>query len=153
MFVLTNLIGRVVAWRSPPRGEQETTWGEAIRRHGFTTVLCTVWGATVYWLNPGYFWWLTPIVGAVIVSVPLSVLMSRVRIGERARQLGLFLVPEESDPPREVAELRELLVETQRKETEREPLERDGFVRAIVDPYVNAIHRWISRPPRSLGES
>ena len=28
--------------------------------------------------------------------------------------------------------------------------ERDGFVRAIVDPYVNALHRWLLRGRRSL---
>ncbi|MGH7897053.1 MAG: glucans biosynthesis glucosyltransferase MdoH, partial [Candidatus Binatia bacterium] len=152
-FVLTNLFGRIVAWRSPPRGEQETSWSEATRRHGFTTILGSVWGASVYWLNPGYFWWLTPIVGALIVSVPLSVLMSRVRLGRRTRAAGLFRTPEETDPPLEVAEIDEALAAARRKEQALEPVERDGFVRAIVDPYVNALRRWFLRRPRSLAAS
>jgi membrane glycosyltransferase len=152
-FVLTNLLGRIVAWRSPPREEQETTWGEAIRRHGFTTILGSVWGASVYWLNPGYFWWLTPIVGALIVSVPLSVLMSRARLGARARAAGLFLTAEETNPPLEVAGIAADLASARRKERDLSPPERDGFVRAIVDPYVNALHRWLLRAPRSLRAS
>ncbi len=69
-FVLTNLVGRVVVWRSPPRGDHETTWREAIRHHGLDTLFATAWGAGIYWLNPQYFWWLTPIVGALVLSVP-----------------------------------------------------------------------------------
>jgi membrane glycosyltransferase len=32
-------------------------------------------------------------------------------------------------------------------------MESDGFVRAVVDPYVNALHRALLGPPRSLRES
>ncbi len=152
-FVLTNLIGRVVVWRSPPRGDQETTWGEAIRRHGFATLLATAWGAGIYWLNPQYAWWLAPIVGALIVSVPLSVLVSRVRLGAASRRAGLFVTPEEAVPPPELVELEARIAAARRREEELVPSERDGFVRAVVDPYANALHLWLLRGPRARKRS
>jgi membrane glycosyltransferase len=148
-FVLTNLVGRVVVWRSPPRGDQETTWREAVRRHGLATLGATAWGAGIYWLNPQYARWLAPIVGALIVSVPVSVFMSRVRIGAAARRAGLFVTPEEAVPPPELLELETAVAAAQRRDAGLAPPERDGFVRAVVDPYLNALHLWFIRKPRS----
>jgi membrane glycosyltransferase len=148
-FVLTNLIGRVVVWRSPPRGDQETTWREAVRRHGLATLAATAWGAGIYWLNPQYARWLAPIVGALIVSVPVSVFMSRVRFGAAARRAGLFVTPEEAVPPPELLELEAGVAAAQRRDAGLAAPERDGFVRAVVDPYLNALHLWFLRKPRS----
>jgi membrane glycosyltransferase len=148
-FVATNLMGRTVAWRSSAREDTETTWRDALRQHGIDTLWATAWGTGVYWLNPHYFWWLTPIIVALILSVPLSVITSWVGLGDRTRRLGLFLIPEEKDPP---AELRDLAAECevarQRNAAEESPL-GDGFVRAVVDPTANAIHRALLGNKRS----
>ena len=152
-FVLTNLLGRTVVWRSQGRGHQETSWGEAIRRHGTATVVASLWGLGVYWLNPEYFWWLTPIVAALIFSVPLSVWISRVRLGELARWAGLFLTPEEIDPPAEVADLERAIEAREAARAALPAAERDGFIRATVDPFVNAVHRALLRGPRRLRPS
>ncbi|MGH7803972.1 MAG: glucans biosynthesis glucosyltransferase MdoH, partial [Candidatus Binatia bacterium] len=149
-FVLTNLLGRVVAWRSPPRGVHETSWSEALRHHLGATLLASAWGAGVYWMNPDYFWWLTPIVGALILSVPLSVLMSRLRLGDLVHRLGLFATPEEIAPAPEIRELADLVDVAHEKQRALPPVERDGFVRAVVDPWMNALHRWLLRSPRKL---
>jgi membrane glycosyltransferase len=141
-FVVLNTIGRPIVWRSQVRGEAETGWREALRHHGVDTVVATAWGATVYSLNPEYFWWLTPIVVALLLSVPLSIVASRVGWGERARRAGLFLIPEETAPPAELRDLDALLAES--RET------GDGFVRAALDPGVNALHQALLRGPRRL---
>src|SRR5262249_15960422 len=104
-FVLTNLLGRTVAWRSQARGDDATGWGEAARHRGLDSVVGGVWGLALFWLNPHYFWWVTPIIGALILAVPVSVLTSRVRTGDRARRWGLFLVPEETDPSTELRDV------------------------------------------------
>jgi membrane glycosyltransferase len=106
-FVTGALTGWGVQWKSPPRGDAETGWDEALRRHGWQTVLGSVWAAGVYWLNPAFLWWLAPIVGALILSIPLSVLSSRVSLGRRERDAGYFLIPEELQPPREIRRARE----------------------------------------------
>jgi membrane glycosyltransferase len=109
-------------------------------------------GTLLFWLNPGYFWWVTPIIGALILSVPVSVFASRVRPGDRARRLGLFLIPEETAPPPELQDLAALLHDA-RTAAKRIPApEREGFVRVAVDPYANAIHRALVGHRRSLRE-
>ncbi len=140
-FVLLNLMGRTVTWRSQGRGDDETGWREAIRHHGVDTVVASAWGAMLYWLNPHYFWWVTPIVGALMLSVPVSVLTSRVTLGAATRRRRLFLIPEESDPPAELRDMAALLAGAEAAAAAVPPAERDGFVRAVVDPYLNAVHR------------
>jgi membrane glycosyltransferase len=152
-FVLQNLIGRTVSWRSQGRGDAETSWREAIRHHGLDTLFASAWGIGLYWLNPGYFWWVTPIIGALVLSVPTSVLASRVRLGDRARAWGLFVIPEETDPPPELRDLYDNLNVAPRRAAQQATAERDGFVRAVVDPYVNAMHRALLGPRRSLRPS
>jgi membrane glycosyltransferase len=149
-FVMLNLIGRTVGWRSQARGDDETGWREALRHHALDMVVASAWGATLFWLNPHYFWWVTPIIGALVLAVPVSVVTSRVSAGDRARRLGLFLIPEESRPPPELRDVDELLRAADEKAMRIAPEERDGFVRAAVDPYVNALRRALAGPRRSL---
>ncbi len=151
-FVLTNLLGRTVTWRSSGRQETETGWGEALRHHGLDSLVASAWGAGLYWLNPGYFWWVTPIVGALILSMPLSVVLGRARLGEVTRRWGLFRIPEETAPPLELRDVVELTAEADARRAALPRLERAGFVRAVVDPYVNAIHRAFLRAPRRLDD-
>lgn len=129
-FVAAAFSGWGISWKSPPREDAETTWGEATRRHGLYTLLGLGWGALVWWLNPSYLLWLLPIVGALVVSIPLSVFLSRVSLGKRLRAARLFLIPEEARPPRELREMRRYLRCT--------PALPD-FIDAVVDPQVNAL--------------
>ncbi|HYD47746.1 MAG TPA: hypothetical protein VEB21_05335, partial [Terriglobales bacterium] len=149
-FVITNLLGRTVGWKSQTREDSETTWREALRHHGSDTVIATLWAIGVHSLNPAYFWWLIPIVGALIVSIPVSVLASRARIGERARRMGLLLIPEEKEAPVELRDLHREIAAAENLRASLPPVERDGFVRVIVDPLANAIHRALLGAPRSL---
>ncbi len=151
-FVLLNLLGRTVGWRSSGRGDAETGWREAIRHHGLDSLFASAWGTTLFWLNPGYFWWVTPSIGALILSVPVSVYSSRVSLGERARRRRLFLIPEENAPPAELRDLQELQRAARQRAAERPPAEADGFVRAAVDPYMNAVHRALVGRRRSVRE-
>lgn len=129
-FVLAAYIGWGISWKSPPREDAETTWGEAFRRHGWHTLLGFAWGGLVYWLNPNFLWWLLPIVGSLAASIPLSVLLSRVSLGRLSKEHRLFVIPEEAHPPRE-------LVDTQRHVAEAGP--EPKFIDAVVDPVTNAL--------------
>ena len=60
------------------------------------------WALAIYWLEPSYLWWLLPVVGALVLSIPLSVYSSRVSLGRALRGARLFVVPEEADPPEEL---------------------------------------------------
>jgi membrane glycosyltransferase len=64
-----------------------------------------VWGALILWLAPRFFWWLTPVLVGLLCGVGLTVWTSRVAAGRAARRHGLFLTPEETDPPPELLSL------------------------------------------------
>jgi membrane glycosyltransferase len=129
-FVVTALLGWRVRWKSPPREDTETGWGEALRRHGWQTLLGLAWASGVYWLNPAFLWWLLPVVGALILSIPLSVLTSRVSIGRRLRRWKLFLIPEEVEPPIEIRSTADYA---------RRARVLPDFVDAVMDPLTNAL--------------
>lgn len=152
-FVVQNLLGRTVQWRSQGREDEATSWGEAIRHHALDTIFATAWGTSLFLLNPDYFWWLTPIIGALILSIPLSVFTSRVGPGEWTRRHGLFLIPEESAPPRELQDLWRNQKLAEQQQASVPPAERDGFVRAAVDPFANALRRALARGKRRLRPS
>ncbi len=129
-FVVTALLGLGLQWRSPARGDASTTWAYAFRQHGMQTLLGVVWASFVAWLNPSFLWWLAPVAGALIVSIPLSVYTSRSSLGRRARAAGLFLIPEEVRVPREIRTMTAYLAQSPTPAT---------FATAIVDPLVNAL--------------
>ncbi len=129
-FVLSAMIGWTIQWKSPPREDTQTGWGEALRRHGLQTLLGVAWAGLVYWLNPAFLWWLLPVVGALMLSIPLSVFSSRVSLGRALRAGRLFLIPEESNPPRELRWTRAGL---------RRTPEPSGFEEAVFDPLTNAL--------------
>jgi membrane glycosyltransferase len=129
-FVLTALLGWTVSWKSPPREDAATTWTEAITRHGLQTLFGVLWAIGIYWLDPAYLWWLLPIIGALILSIPLSVYTSRVSLGRRFRSARLFLIPEESWPPLEIR-----LTSRYLKRSHPSP----DFADAVLDPLINAV--------------
>jgi membrane glycosyltransferase len=129
-FVAAAMTGWPIHWKSPPREDSETTWGEALRRHGLHTLLGLVWAGGVSWLNPSFLWWLLPVVGALTLSIPISVYSSRISLGRRLRQARLFLIPEESWPPRVLRWIT--------GDLKRAPVP-STFVDAVVDPIVNAL--------------
>lgn len=105
-FVLAALLGISPGWLPPPREDQETRWGDALRQHLNGTVLGIAWIALTAWLNPAFLGWLLPVAGSLIIAIPVSVWSSRVRLGVAFRERGLFLTPEEQAPPVELAGLR-----------------------------------------------
>jgi membrane glycosyltransferase len=140
-FVLTNIAGISVGWATQNRAADGTTWLYAAQRHWGHTLIGVVWGWFTWQLAPGLFWWFTPVLAGMVLSIPVSVLTSRRSLGTRARQLGLFLTPEETRPPMEICSLRSRM---RIHELTDRPAFGDqahaGLARAVLDPYVNAIH-------------
>ena len=131
-FVLAALTNLELHWKSPPREDAETSWGEAARRHGPHTLLGLGWGVAVYWLAPSYIWWLTPVIGALVLAIPISVYSSRASLGRALRRARLFLIPEEADPPRELRAVR-----AHAESGGGAP----GFIDAVMDRELNVIAR------------
>jgi membrane glycosyltransferase len=145
-YVVAALTGFSNGWKSPPRGDAQTSWSQAILRHGGGTVLGLGWLSLVWWLKPEFLWWLLPVAGSLVIAIPLSVYSSHVGFGRAARRARLFLIPEESLAPHELRWLRAAV--------RRTPPPPD-FRAAIVEPAINALailgagrRRRISRPLR-----
>jgi membrane glycosyltransferase len=129
-YVLGALLGFGVQWKSPPRADVATPWGEALRRHGSGTVLGLAWLGGVWWLKPEYIDWLLPVAGALVIAVPVSVWSSRTGPGRWCQRRRLFLIPEETRPP---AVLRWLWAALRR------PLPPHDLDSAVRDPRYNAL--------------
>jgi membrane glycosyltransferase len=155
-FVLFTLLGQGVSWVPQKRGSDDdgTDWREAIITHGGQTLFGLVWGVSALILLPQFFWWLSPVVAGLVLSIPISILLSKGGFGRRARDIGLFLTPEESQPAYELRRLRQNLAECYRHLQPLEPLRADyGLLQAVLDPYVNAMHVALLRQRRSTEES
>jgi membrane glycosyltransferase len=111
-------------------------------------LIALVWGALVIRLDPGVFWWFSPVLAGMLLAVPLSVLTNRSTLGRRAGDLGLFVTPEETHPPEEIALLRERMWKLQAEGALNPRPANSGIADAVLDPYLNAIHVSLLREKR-----
>jgi membrane glycosyltransferase len=151
-FVFSILIGRQVGWGAQQREDLGTSWFEALRFHGTGMAIGFIWSAAVLLTNPSFFWWLTPILVALISSVPLSVWSSRSTIGRRFRNLALFLTPVETVPARELHWVQSYQQEYRSSYSPLSIDKEQGFVRAVVDPCIHALHLSFLRKARRYSE-
>ncbi len=139
-FVVSALLGIAIQWKSPPREDAATPWSEALLRHGMGTLLGGAWLYAIYRFNPELLYWLIPVAGSLLVSIPLSVYSSRASWGRAARYAPLFLIPEESAPPPELRRLQLLMREA--------PDYKGGFKRALSAPLTQALIHALARTNR-----
>jgi membrane glycosyltransferase len=136
-FVLTTLMGRSIRWNAQRRGEKEIGFMEAIRQQGWSTSLAVVWGFAVYCLNPLALWLFAPVFAGLILAIPLTVYTSRASFGHAARKCKLFLIPPELQPEEGVLRHKNALLQ---ERSHTPAAAQNAFVRAIADPYTNAVH-------------
>jgi membrane glycosyltransferase len=155
-FVLFTLLGQGVGWVTQQRGADDdgSDWREAIITHGGQTAFGLIWGLSSYIISPPFFWWLSPVLAGLVFSMPISIFLSKASFGRRARELGVFLTPEETHPPYELKRLQQNLAECYRHLPPFEPLRANyGLMQAVLDPYVNAMHVALLRQRRPSDEA
>jgi len=103
-FVLAALTGVKLAWKSPPRNDSATGWGEAFRRHALGSVLALTWIGVILVSSTAFQWWLSPVLAGLLLAIPLSAWTSRAAPGRWLAQRGIFLIPEELAQPIVLAE-------------------------------------------------
>jgi membrane glycosyltransferase len=150
-FVLLTLLGRQIGWSAQKRTDAGTSWSEALRFHGAGVAAALIWGGLLFLFNRSFFWWNAPIFLPLLLAVPFSVWSSSPKIGRVLKRLGLFLIPEEIKPPAPLRSLSALVEKMQPIFDSEAALPRQhGFVRAVTDPNVNALHRSLLRKERRL---
>jgi len=149
-FVVYILMGQGVGWVTQKReATDDTDWREAIITHAGQMAFGVVWGVSAFILVPSFFWWLSPVLLGLLLSAPLSIFLGKASFGRRARELGLFLTPDETEPPQELIRLSQHLAACYRHIPPIAPLRADyGLLQAVLDPYVNALHVSLLRQRR-----
>ncbi len=133
LFVITNLTGTSVAWEAQNRDASGVPWAAAWRAHLSHVLIGAVWGTLAYIFNPGFFWWMTPVIAGLVLSPFLTHWGSLALFGKSVRALGLFLTPEEVDRPKELLRAKELM---QISEPDRD----EGLLKILTDPQASALH-------------
>jgi membrane glycosyltransferase len=142
-FVLGVLAGQKVSWNPQRRGDRSGIHlREAVASYWAHTLIGISWGLLAGWINPAFFWWMSPIFIGLIISIPFSILLSKESGGAAGHQRKLLLTtPQENSPPAELAELQTNLNTSQQQMPLPESLQKNcGFMNVVIDPYVNAIH-------------
>jgi membrane glycosyltransferase len=151
-FVFVTLLGRQVGWGPQQRDDRGTPWGEALRFHGGGMALALLWAGALFLINRSFFFWNSPIFIPLILSIPLSVLSSRSTVGRWLRKLGFFLIPEEIAPSPELESLRRNLYLQEISKPSLPMGQQAGFVKAVIDPWVNNLHLSLLRRKRRVAE-
>ncbi len=136
-FVIGILMGKNIKWDAQDRGEPETTFGEAARRHWASTLLGVVWLVLLLATTPKLVWWFSPVLAGFLLAIPISVFSSRASLGRWARKNRLLLTPEEVDPPQIL-----ITLERELESAARLPwaVERNGLELVIEDLDVRTMH-------------
>jgi membrane glycosyltransferase len=93
-----------------------------------------------YRIDPLLTAWMSPVLGGLVLSIPLSYLTGSLPIGNWFQRRGLFATPVESRPAPEVVAINAALARTPTTEIP-DVLRGDyGLLQATLDPYVNAVH-------------
>ncbi len=145
-----TLLGMGIGWGTQQRDDTGTSFWDAVRFHGGGTLLALAWGALLFELNRVFFWWSSPLVFSLLLSVPVSMISSRAEIGRFFRTLRIFVTPEETRTTLEYNDIDRYLEENAAKMSSFGLPPEEGFARAAVDPGLNLLHRSLLRGQRSL---
>ncbi len=148
-FVVYTVLGKGVRWVTQRRKlDGGVDWAEVFFNLWPVSLIGLVWGAIGWWVSHSFFLWFSPILGALLLAIPMAILVSGRRSGLR---FGLFLTPEETEPPGVLATLNENLAEIKGRIHLPPELERHhGLMQVCLDPYVNGLHVSLLRRRKNI---
>lgn len=98
-YVIDLLRGQTVPWSAQVRDNRGVGWSEAWDRFGWCAITGLIWTIVLSISDPALRGWLGSTAMALLVVVPGIVASSRASWGRATRRAGLFLTPEENEPP------------------------------------------------------
>lgn len=98
-FVFEILSGFDSGWNTQNRGAEGTSWRQAFRHHAGHTVVGLLTIVAVWLYIPRLFWWVLPVAAGLVLSVPISVWLSRTAMSGQHQKPRLFGIPTETRPP------------------------------------------------------
>ncbi|GEP44368.1 glucans biosynthesis glucosyltransferase MdoH [Brevifollis gellanilyticus] len=151
-FVVYTVLGKGVRWVTQRRKvDGGVDWAEVFFNLWPITAIGVVWGVIAWMVSHGFLLWISPIVGALLISIPVGILVSGRSSGLR---FGLFLTPEETDPPTVLSTMNSNLTEIKGRIHLPPELEKfHGLLQVCLDPYVNGLHVSLLRRRKSIDVS
>lgn len=137
-FVVNTLIGRSVKWNAQQRDETAVGWGDAARNHWRHTVIGIAAAVLVAVITPSMIVWALPVLFGLIVSIPVSVLLSSVKVGRWLRDRGIMVIPSEYHTPAVLRLHEQALQRTQAVEDAASELSL--MDRVVQDPAFHRFH-------------
>jgi membrane glycosyltransferase len=93
------LMGRDSGWPAQQRRDGRLAWADAKRRYRSYTIAGVGLAAAAWLVSPAAALWLSPVIAGLVLAVPLAVWTSDARLGVWLKRRGVFVTPEERDPP------------------------------------------------------
>lgn len=134
-FVFDIFAGNDAGWSAQNRGDHGTSWAEAFRRHVWHMLLGIGSLIVIWFYAPSIFGWMLPVTIGLILSVPVSVLSSKVSVGKWFENHRYFIIPEESEAPRIL-----LQAEKYAAKLSMASFGRKGVELVVSDSVMNAVH-------------
>ena len=151
MFVVKIVLGQGVSWVAQRRKNDGVDWREAILTFGGVTILGAVWATIAWMIGKTFFIWISPIIFSLMLAIPLAILLGSRKSGKR---LGLFLSPEEMEPPTVLGQLEKNLAEVKERPQLSPDIEKNyGLMQVCLDPYVNGLHVSLLRRRKNSQDS
>lgn len=134
-FVFDIFAGNTVSWNTQNRDETGTPFKQAFERHIWHTILGIITTIVVWYHAHDLFWWMLPITLGLMLSIPISMLSSREKIGLAAKKHKLFIIPEEVKTPEIVNQANDA-----RQTLEATAVKAKGVELIVTDTVMNNLH-------------
>lgn len=145
--VFDILIGRDAGWKPQRRDDGSVPFGQIVHRYVWHTLFGLVVAFGAYKVSPSLFLWMTPVFVGLVLAIPLAWLTASSRVGLFLKRRKLFLIPEETVPPRVIPRANAIARELVSEEREMPAIER-----LALDPVLLAAHRAMLPPRRRRTE-
>ena len=93
------LLGRDSGWSAQQRDSEHTSLSDLARLYAAPTMLGLALAVGAYAVSVSLALWMSAVIAGLALAIPTADLTSRVQTGQRLRQLGVLLTPEEIQPP------------------------------------------------------
>jgi membrane glycosyltransferase len=151
LSVFFVVIGREISWGTQCRDAGGVDWPSILRAHTWHTLTGLAVAMISYQINPVFFLWMIPITVGLVLSIPISALLSHEGMGRLFSHIGLFCTPPETNKSPLVAQMEQRLEAIRNELPPPEWLQRHlGIAQVLLDPYINAAHVSLMRVKQKL---
>ena len=99
LFVVIAMTGLKLEWKSPPREAAAVPWKHALQQLAPMSAVVAVLAAGIALIDASALVWLLPVGLPLLLSIPMTVLTSKVGVGTAMRAQNYLLIPEETRSP------------------------------------------------------